>query len=500
MASLSATIGIITSPFKRGLDEMRQESKKWGDDLKSTITGAFAFGAAAAFFTDFMSSMARVKDLADRLGESTQTIQRVGNAAKLSGSDLEYIVKTLTKMTFAAAESADKFEAVGLSAQEFANAGIEGKILMLAEAYEEANGSQEKMLKFMELLGPKGQDMMILLSAGVEELNKQLNEVPTVADTAVSAMAMLDDAIDGFSQRAQQSLGSVIGLLAHLGGATAAAWKSLTDGGSFMDNYRKNIEPLLDQTPTGGGWKQDYEGPVDKEAAKQADKDASAAAKLDAEMVKLARSRMDTEQKITDLKREQAELARRAQDTTQTKEDQYDAARRMLEVVQEVESLQKDVAKKKQEEDEKAAKKKEDADKAAAKSEEDLADEANKQLLSKMDPKDRIALLKKQQKELNESAANDPDRKSAAEKKLEALKLNDAIDAAQKEMDGKKEKTAKPSVISSSLASVGGGGGAYVGTDPALTESRRQTSLLQQLVRNTGGQTGTMPATHRNPF
>ena len=73
------------------------------------------------------------------------------------------------------------------------------------------------------------------------------------------------------------------------------------------------------------------------------------------------------------------------------------------------------------------------------------------------------------------------------------------IDKAQKELDGNKGDK-KPTVVTSSLASIGGGGRTYIGADPALTESRRQTSLLQQLVRNTAQGGEAMSMTSKNPF
>ncbi|WP_395736273.1 hypothetical protein [Prosthecobacter sp.] len=559
MASLSATIGIITSPFRRGLDEMRAQTKKWGSDINGTIAGAFAFGAVSAFVTNFISEMARVQDFADRLGESAVTIQRVGNAAKLSGSDLEFIVKNLSKMTLAAAESADKFAAVGINATAFANAGTEEKLIMLAQAYEDCNGSQAKMLALMDLLGPKGADMMIMLSQGVDQLKKLMNDVPTVGNTTVSAMAKLDDAIDGFHMRAKEALGSVIGLLGHLGAAAAAAWQTVTGNGSFMENYQKNIEPFIDQTPTGGGKKKDFDaqGEQAKQAADEKKKAEAAAKDLDQEMLDLARSRMTAEQKIADLKREQAQHAAAAQDKSKGDVEHLQEAKRVLELQQQIEAAEAEGMKKKQQlEDAQNKRKLEKMDPAqriaelkrqqdelnkqadadpgtqasiekklevlklddqieaaekeqhqknmeGAKAEADLAEEANKQRLAKMNPLERIRELKRQQKELNDAAANDPDAKSRAEKKLEALKLNDEIAAAAKEMEGEGGKKGGPrSVIASSLAAIGGGGRTYVGTDPALSEARRHTSLLQQIAANTSstGGEGGMPSPKANPF
>ena len=49
-------------------------------------------------------------------------------------------------------------------------------------------------------------------------------------------------------------------------------------------------------------------------------------------------------------------------------------------------------------------------------------------------------------------------------------------------------QTHPPSIIASSLASIGGGGGvAAFSNDPLFNESKKQTSLLGQLVKLQGG-------------
>ena len=482
-------------------------------------------------------------------------------------------------MAAAAATGSDKFEAVGISAAAFANAGTEERILMLAKAFDEANDSQAEMAKLMDLLGPKGQDMLIMLSQGAEELNKQMREVPIVTASAVQAMATFDDALDASKQMSYEWAGSVIGLFQHVASAFAAVGEMMAEGGTFSDNYLKNLQIFQgDDKPTGG--KNKDIDTIDAEAAAKEKEDAEKAGKKlaeevlqlqrsrmnaeekladlkreqakydaesvdydkseadrtnskiksvqlqrdieatqldiskkkkdieektanaqksqDEELVKLLRSRMDAEQKITDLKREQAEYAAMASDSSKTDAQRADAAKNALRIQQEIESQQNDIEKAKKEKADKDAKDTEEKAKDAAKAQADLAEEERAQKLEKLKPEDRIKELKKQQKKLNDAAAAETDPKAKAEKKLEALKLNDAIDAAMKEGDGGSKS--KPSVISSSLGSVGGGGGAYVGTDPALTESRRQTSILQEISRKLSGQGGSSFSPARNPF
>lgn len=509
MSQVQATVGIKNSAFKRGLDEMRAQAAAWSNDFKSQIAGAMAFGAVAAFFSNFVSGMARVQDLSDRLGESTGSIQRIGNAAKLSGSDLEYVVKVLTALTLEAAKSSEKFEAAGISAAAFLEASSEQKILMLARAYEEANGNLAKMTALQELLGGKGQDMFILLANGVDALNVAFGETPVVADAAIKAVSALDDAFESFTTWAQQSLGAVIGLLAHLGAATMAVVQMMTEGGSFGGNYLKNIEGMLDlpqNRPGGGKGGTVTPGDDAKKAAKEKEDADEAAKALDEEMKELARSRMTDEQKITDLKKEQADLAAAAQDKTNGDKERLEAAKKVLEIQQEIEKLQKGIAEKKAEEEAKEAEKNKRKEEAAARAEQALAEEENKQKLEALDPKARIEKLKKQQGELYAEAAKlqeQGDREGAAKKRLDALKLNDELKAAQKEIDDKakadKDAIKGPSVVSSSLGSIGGGGGVYVtsGGDPAVQELRRQTNLLERIAANTGSQGGSSP---QNPF
>lgn len=507
MAQANVTIGVKSGPFKSGLDDMRSHAKEWAGSMTGIIAGAFSIGAVTAFVSGFVTEMARVKDLADRLGESSDSIQKIGNAAKLSGSDMESVIKNLQKLSGEARKGAEGFQAIGISAAAFANAGIEDRAIMLAKAYEEVNGSQEKMGALMDLLGPKGQDTLIMLSQGADALEQQMQEVSIVSEDVVNAMANVDDAIESFKQGAYTAFDGVIQKLATIGATALAVKRMFTDGGSFGGNMQRIFEETA-KTDAGKksaksrskDFEQDAKERADaaKKAADEIKKAAELGRDIDAEILSLARSRMDAEQKIASYRQEQAKYAADAKDPNKSVSEQRVAALKVLQIQKDINSQQDNIDKEKKKKADDDVK---DADKKAkdtAKAEADLAAEERAQKLEKMSPADRIKELKKQQKELYDAAAKETDPQKKAEKKLEALKLNDAIDAAMKE--GDKKGNTKPSVISSSLASVGGGGGAYVGTDPALTEARRQTSLLQQIARSLVGAGGSSFSTPRSPF
>ncbi len=495
MAQVTATVGIKNSAFKRGLDEMRGHAKTWSGDMKGMIAGAFAFSAFTSFISNFVQEMARVKDLSDRLGESATTIQRVGNAAKMSGSDLEYVIKTMAKLTAEAAKSGEQFEAVGISAAEFLNSDTEGKILMLAKAYEEANGSQAKMLALSELLGSKGQDMLIMLAGGVAGLREALEELPTVSEDAVASMARLDDAITSVTQRSKVGFGRMIEWAK---GAWLATKNVLSKG--FTDEAVKGFVDELsekDSQPTNG-----IKQKITSEDLADKSKQNSAAKALAEQAQALTRSRLDDEEKITALKAEQAALMEKAEDPKAKIEERLEAERESLKIQQEIEALQKSMADKAEQEAKKEAderkKKAEDADKA----EKAVKEEERQQKLEAMTPEDRIKELKRQQAEAfasSDKKKQEEDRQGSAEDRLKGLQLNDDIARAQKEIDDAKKKD-PPSIASSSMAAIGGGGGVFVtGTDPALNEARRQTTLLELLVRQGTGLQGPS-GKYANPF
>lgn len=503
MAEAKVKIGIENSGFERGLAAMRGQITSWKDDIKSSIAGAFTFGAALTFFNNLRDEAGRINDLAARFNQTRQSIQQVSNVAKVSGTDIEQLAAILEKMSISAAEGADKFAQVGINAADFVAADYQGRILMLAEAWEKTNGSIQRQADLMALLGAKGADLLPLLSKGVQGLQEEFAAVPTMADDAINSIAALNDALDNFHTKVQVGFSRMI----QWAGLVKDIASSLFQGGTQDEMTQRVIDKIAaaDSAPTGGTAGVPPQGmkPPDKAAEDAKTKADAARVALEEKMKELARSRMSDEEKITDLEKEKAALAAKAQDAAKTEEERLKAAKDMLDVQQQIEAIQQRIKKTK-----------DDEAKTIADLEAKAAGMEDQQKLAAMDPAARAEELKKRQKALFAEAAaaeKDADRKRAAEKRIEALSLTDDITRAQKEAEAKaKEKdkdtlpkdTPRPGVVSSSLAAIGGGGGVYVaqGLDPALQEARNQTNLLRQIAANTSRGPEAMPTGTTNPF
>jgi hypothetical protein len=210
-------LGYDNSKVRAGAKETQSIMQKTAGTVSKSFAGAGA-GMSKAFaaiggtmaIRGFAAEMGAIDDMSKRLGVSAESVQRVGNAAQLAGTDIDTVAKLMTKLTIASTDSAEKFEALGISAAAFANANLEDQVLMLAKAYEGANGDQGKMIKLMDLLGARGQQVLPLLSEGYADLAEQIKNVSVVNNAAVKSAAEFDDQYDAAIMTAKSFFGSIV--------------------------------------------------------------------------------------------------------------------------------------------------------------------------------------------------------------------------------------------------------------------------------------------------
>jgi hypothetical protein len=515
MAKASATIGVNGAGFERGLDNMRKQAGKFGSDIKSTIAGAFAFGAVASFFSKFASEMDRVGKLATRLGETTEAIQQIGGAAELAGADLEMVVKSLTRIEIAARKGGETFKATGIAQDEFIGATSQNKLVMLAEAYQAAVGDQDKMLAMMELLGSKGQDLIPLLKQGPDALRESMAGIPVVSDQVIRATEALNDKVSAFGKDAVARFGAFIGVMQQAGVMAQKVgpiiMKALVFPPSIFFNWGKLKEKVdegwmaiadLDKTAEEFAKNQKEraaaaQGIIDAEAIEEATEALKEAARLQEQIAKAqegiektlrdrALERMSIEDRIAELKKEQDEAAQRMETAGIPELERVEAMKKVLDLEKQIESEQD----KQRKAAESAAKEAEAQQEEILNAKARLFAEEDRQMLAALDPAERAKILEARQTALmqeSDLAKSQGDELTAAEKKLEALQMQDSINRALEEaapkQEGAEASSSSRSIVASSLASVGGGGGSYVsGFDPQVRELREQTALLRQLV------------------
>jgi len=546
-AGIKVPVGVDNAMFKTGLNECRSYAKEFAGEVKHMFIGAFAVSAVIEGFKEFIEQMAKVEDRAKRFGETSETIQRIGHAAKLAGADMDLVARALSKMTIESGEAAskggemgEKWKKAGLEAGKFASLSMQDKLIELSEAWERANGNTEAQVAIMGILGNKAQDLIPLLSEGPEALAEGMADASVASEETVKAMKHLDDSIVSFKNKsvgvfswivnAVQTLAEVwiprvlfaflnlyetgvqnfkdLGILAT--GLGAAIYEALHGNFKKATQTWKNALAEMDAADKSvkagqegrikalgerydeiwnskGHAERDKGTGIDLDTAKEAEEAAKKIAALKDQIAKREQENalaiMDYEQKRLELQKEIAEAQAKSNETTV---EGLEAKKTALELQGKLAELEK-----RHSEEQERIKEKHDADLVRAQEAEAKVDEQNK--LDKMTPEEKRAYwLEKQKKLLAESAdaAKRGDDVGAIQKRTQAKELDRDIASTYSTDDpAKAEKEKGKAVITASaLASVGGGGYVAKGqNDPLLRAQEKGNAILERIARAVEG-------------
>jgi hypothetical protein len=201
-------VGANTAQFDAKMSGVGNVANTTANKIKSAFSGlggVLAGGAILAGLKSMMNDFDRVGKLATRFGTSAESIQRVGVAAKVAGTDVEAVANAMTKAGIAASKAveqggtmAELFDRAGINAREFAKANIDEKLLMIAEAYRAAGNDAQKTNAIIEIMGSRAGGNLIPLISNVEALRAEMANVSVATDETVRAIEQANDRMTRF--------------------------------------------------------------------------------------------------------------------------------------------------------------------------------------------------------------------------------------------------------------------------------------------------------------
>lgn len=259
---LKWVFGADTSPFRRSLNSMRDDVKQFSASAQGQLAGLFGGAALLSGAQKIIGQFARIKDLADRFGESSESIQRVGAAASQAGTDIEGIAKGMTKATANAVEAANgseelsaAFGRLGINASEFANMAIEQKLMALADGYDHSASKAEGLSDVMKVMGKSGAEAIPLLVQGFDELKASLDSVALAPEGVVNTLAALDDKLEAGKQQvsvwAAWLIAAVLSITTTSGLLFTGTFDIIIDGLSMMVRTSQSAMGVVLKTLTG---------------------------------------------------------------------------------------------------------------------------------------------------------------------------------------------------------------------------------------------------------
>lgn len=176
-----------------------------GRAMSADVMGGFGQLTAAlgslAGLKAVIDDFDRLNDLAVQLDTNVESLQRLGAMAKLSGSDVETLVKGVSKLTRSLADTegsektAEALRALGVSASQLRTMSLEEQVLALSDAFINARAHGEGFAEVFDLMGHNGAELIPLLVQGREEL-QALADTPVLSQEQVQRLADFNDQLD----------------------------------------------------------------------------------------------------------------------------------------------------------------------------------------------------------------------------------------------------------------------------------------------------------------
>jgi len=206
MSRVDVELGVKNAGFRTGLAQAEAAvgglEKKWSGLMKFGALG-FSAGAAVAGLKSIADEFDRINDLSVQLGQTPETIQRLGNVSKLAGTDIELMAKALaqayrllsdTKNT-AAIEAA---ASLSIETGKFLSLNAEGRLALLSDAYKNAADKGKAFSDLTVLLGKATKELIPALDLGGDQIDSLASSISVLSDQSVKDIAEMNDTFDTF--------------------------------------------------------------------------------------------------------------------------------------------------------------------------------------------------------------------------------------------------------------------------------------------------------------
>jgi hypothetical protein len=225
MPSVEAKLSLDIANLQTGLEKARAEIKSFkdnaqkegseigkalfagmsGTDLAGGFLGKIGVGGgllgALAGMKSATSGIRDLQLLSEKLGVTTDELQRMSPAAKHVKGDLEALGTSMIKLEKAMGDPSEQkvakaLQDLGLSAADLAKMSLPEKILALNKAFQEAQHSGSGVHDIAELMGKGFQELLPYLRMNTDELQKLIDKAKPMSTAMVASIAAIDAAVE----------------------------------------------------------------------------------------------------------------------------------------------------------------------------------------------------------------------------------------------------------------------------------------------------------------
>jgi len=215
--SIMARFGMDATGFKAGIKQVESASKGLSRDLngnlKGAIAGAFGTAAIVAAGKATMDYAGQIADLSERLGVSTDALQEMDFAARLTGTNLETFTGFLEKLSVSREEALqgndelrDSFARLGVSLEDLRTKRLEDLTRQIGRAVQ--GGDAQQLMPTLRGIGGKSAGALVpTFKMGLDEAAQQARGAGAIISP--EDIAALDEAGDKFTALARTMTGLI---------------------------------------------------------------------------------------------------------------------------------------------------------------------------------------------------------------------------------------------------------------------------------------------------
>jgi len=258
---LAASLTLDKKNYEDGLNQAEGKAESSGNKIGNTfakvgkvaVAGFAAVGTATATaMTMFVKSTGKVAEYGDnidkmsqKMGISAQAYQEWDAIMQHSGTSIDSMSRGMQTLQKNAVNSAEKFEALGISQEQLANMSTEELFSATITGLQNMGEGAERTALASELLGGSAKELGALLNTSAEDteaMRQKVHELGGVmSDEAVKAAAAYQDSLQDM-QTGFESLKR--NLLADFMPSLTTVMNGLTD--IFSGNYDEGLDKLSD--------------------------------------------------------------------------------------------------------------------------------------------------------------------------------------------------------------------------------------------------------------
>jgi len=185
-----------------------------------------------------------IDDLAIKLGETAEAVQRVDHAAKIAGSGgVEQVGNAMIRLeknlgAVGNERATAALERLGLSAGTLMGMPLDEKILALSEAFQTARTEGTGVPDLLDLLGRSGAELIPILSMARGELEGLFANAPALTQHQIVEMTKMGDAVDTAFANIKNKFSKLIADQ----GTGQAWWKDFFETGSIEVAHLRMVD------------------------------------------------------------------------------------------------------------------------------------------------------------------------------------------------------------------------------------------------------------------